>query len=279
MSGPVIDAHQHLWRVEDGYTWLDDPALKPIRRTFTPADLRAQLAANGVDRSILVEGGRCDPDEAAVLLGYAAATPEIAGVVAWADPEDPGLAETIAGYRRLPGGHRLVGIRSQVQAEPDPFYLDRASVREGLRVIGSLGLAFDLVIRADQLPAAARCARALPSVRFALDHLGKPPIRAGEIEQWAADLAGLAACDNVTAKLSGLVTEADWESWTAGVLTPYISTAVDLFGVDRLMFGSDWPVCELAGGYRRWVTALREVLPERAVFGPVAARTYDLGRE
>ncbi|GIM89563.1 amidohydrolase family protein [Paractinoplanes toevensis] len=279
MTAPIIDAHQHLWRVDDGYTWLDDPALTPIRRTFTPADLRSQLAANGVDRSILVEGGRCDPGEAAVLLSHAAATPEIAGVVAWADPEDPALAETIAGYRRLPGGHLLVGIRSQVQSEPDPLYLDRPSVRHGLRVVGSLGLAFDLVIRADQLPAAARCARALPSVRFALDHLGKPPIRSGDITRWAAGLAELAACPNVTAKVSGLVTEADWESWTVGVLSPYISKAVDLFGVDRLMFGSDWPVCELAGGYRRWVSALRECLPDGAVFGPVAARTYDLGRE
>ncbi|MET0418496.1 MAG: amidohydrolase family protein, partial [Actinoplanes sp.] len=159
----IIDAHHHLWRAGQGYRWLDDEALAPIRRDFTPADLQACLEDAGVDHSVLVEGGRCDTGEAALLLGYAASTPQIAGVVAWADP----AALT------LPTGDGLVGIRSQVQAE-STGYLDRAGVRAGLRTIGAAGLAFDLVVRADQLPAAARAARDLPDVRFVLDHLGKP---------------------------------------------------------------------------------------------------------
>jgi L-fuconolactonase len=278
----TVDAHHHLWRIDQGYAWLDEVSLAPIRRTFTPDDLRAALDGSDVDRTVLVEGGRCDTGEAAILLDHARRTPEIAGVVAWADPADPALEGVLAGYRELPGGGYLVGIRSQVQGEPDPGYLDRPEVRRGLRTVDAAGLAFDLVIRADQLPAAARLARDLPQVRFVLDHLGKPPIGDGGLEAWAGPLRDLAAAPNVTAKLSGLVTEADRTGWTVDDLRPYVRTAVEAFGPDRLMFGSDWPVCLLAAPYPRVREALEAALPalsaaERAaVFGGTAARTYDL---
>jgi L-fuconolactonase len=278
----IVDSHQHLWRVDQGYGWLDEPSLAPIRRSFGTAELEAELVANGVDRSVLVEGGRCDTDEAAILLAHALAAPRIAGVVAWGDLEDPGLSDTIATYRGLPGGELLVGIRAQLQGESDPSYLERPGVRDGLRVVGEQGLVFDLVVRADQLRSAARCARDLPGVSFVLDHLGKPGIRGGEFAAWAADLRQLAASPNVTAKLSGLVTEAAWDSWTVDLLRPYVEMAFEVFGVDRLMFGSDWPVCTLAGGYRAWIEALRELVPDGArdaVFGQVAVRTYGLGPE
>jgi L-fuconolactonase len=281
----IVDAHHHLWRIEDGYGWLDDPVLAPIRRTFAPDDLRRELAAAGVDRTVLVEGGRCDPAEAAILLRYAADAEPIAGVVAWADPADPGLADILAGYRELPGAQWLVGIRSQVQGEPDPEYLDRPAVRAGLRTIAAAGLAFDLVIRADQLPGAARAAQAVPELRFVLDHLGKPRISGGAAghDGWAGPLGALATRGNVTAKLSGLVTEADWRQWTVADLRPFVSTAVERFGPDRLMFGSDWPVCLLAAGYGTVRDALVEALPpltarERAdIFGGTAVRAYRLG--
>jgi L-fuconolactonase len=278
----IVDAHHHLWRPDEGYTWLDAPGLAPIRRPFGPDDLAAAVAGTGVRRTVLVEGGRCHPAEAAVLLAYARATPLIAGVVAWADPTDPALADTIAGYRGLPGGDSLVGIRSQVQGEADPDYLDRPEVRRGLRAVAAAGLAFDLVIRADQIPAAARAAGDLPEVRFVLDHLGKPAIRAGGFARWVGPLGDLAARPNVVAKLSGLVTEADWDAWTAADLRPYVGAAVDVFGPDRLMFGSDWPVCLLAAGYDEVRTALDEALPalsagERAaIYGGTAQRTYAL---
>lgn len=280
----IVDAHHHLWRIEDGYRWLDEPDLTPIRRTFTPDDLRAALTTAGVDRTVLVEGGRCDPAEAPILLRHARDVEAIAGVVAWADPAEPGLADTLARYRELPGGGALVGIRSQVQGEPDPDYLDRPEVRAGLRTIAAAGLAFDLVIRVDQLPAAVRAARAVPQLRFVLDHLGKPQIRAGAAgyAAWVGPFGDLAALPNVTAKLSGLVTEADWRRWTVAELRPYVTTAVRLFGPDRLMFGSDWPVCLLAAEYAMVRDALVEALPplsptERAdIFGGTAIRTYRL---
>lgn len=277
----LVDAHHHLWDL-DGYTWLDGPGLEPIRRAFTPPDLRAEVTAAGVTHTVLVEGGRCDEREAAVLFRHALDTAEIAGVVAWADPTDVPVER----YRRLPGAEHLVGLRAQVQAEP-AGYLDRADVRDGLLRVGAAGLAFDLVVRADQLGECAQLAAALPSVRFVLDHLGKPPIRSGALRPWRDDLARLADCPNVTAKLSGLVTEADLGAWTADDLRPYVWAAVELFGADRLMFGSDWPVCLLASSYRRVLDTMRDLLRDlladtddagrRAIFGGTAVACYRLG--
>jgi L-fuconolactonase len=278
----TVDAHHHLWRPDEGYTWLDEPALAPIRRPFGPGDLAAAVAGTGVDRTVLVEGGRCDRAEAETLLRYGGGSPLIAGVVAWADPADPALADTLAGYRSLPGGELLVGLRSQVQGEADPEYLDRAEVRRGLRTVAAAGLVFDLVLRADQIAAAARLAGDLPEVPFVLDHLGKPAIRAGGFPEWIGPIRDLAAQPNVVAKLSGLVTEADWATWTVEDLRPYVSAAVDAFGPDRLMYGSDWPVCLLAASYGEVKAALDEALPpltvaERAaIYGETARRAYRL---
>jgi L-fuconolactonase len=278
----MIDAHHHLWAIEDGgYDWLDDPGLAAIRRTFTTDDLRTELAAAGVHRSVLVEGGREDTGEAAVLLGHADRTEEIGAVVAWADPADPALAKVLDGYLSGPGGHKLRGVRSQVQAAP-PGYLDDPAVRRGLALIGELDLGFDLVVRVDQLPSAARVARDLPFVRFVLDHLGKPRIRAGDegFAEWRLAIGPLAALPNAYAKISGLVTEADVTAWTSADLRPYILEALELFGAERLMLGSDWPVCLLAGGYQEvrqaMLTGLNAASPaERAaVLSSTAARFY-----
>jgi L-fucono-1,5-lactonase len=281
----LVDAHHHLWDLADGgYSWLADPALAPIRRTFTPADLRVELAAAGVDRSVLVEGGWCDVREAPVLLGHAARSAEIGAVVAWADPAAPDLPAVLDGYAAATGGDKLAGVRSQVQAE-DRDYLDRADVRRGLARIGARDLGFDLVVRVDQLPAAARVARDLPHTRFVLDHLGKPRIRAGAegFAEWRAAIAPLAGAPNVSVKISGLVTEADWTGWTAADLRPYIAGALDLFGPERVMIGSDWPVCLLAGGYGEVRAAMIAGLAGASagelarVLGGTAAAFYRLG--
>jgi L-fuconolactonase len=277
-----VDSHHHLWDLGRGYPWLDDPALAGIRRSFGVADLRAVLAPAGVDRTVLVEAGRCDAAEVGEFLALAANTPEIAGVVGWAELTDPRLPATLAEYRLCPGGDLLVGVRAQVQGEADPGYLRRPDVQRGLSTVAEAGLAYDLVVRADQLPGAAAAAAAVPHGRFVLDHLGKPPIKAGELAGWRASLAGLAARPNACAKLSGLVTEADWARWTPADLRPYVLTAVELFGPGRLMFGSDWPVCLLAASYRQVVDALAEAIAdlsaaERAgIWGGNAARWYRL---
>jgi L-fuconolactonase len=279
----IVDAHHHLWRPEHGYTWLDAAGLESIRRPFTPADLRAEVAAADVDRTILVEGGRCHVAEAPEFLGYAADTDVIAGVVAWADVGDPELAATLARYRRLRGGELLVGVRSQVQGEADPDFLDRPEVRRGLAAVAAAGLAFDLVIRVDQLPSAVRLARALPELRLVLDHLGKPRIDQGAdgLAGWRGPFEALAEHANVACKLSGMVTEAG-PRWTVEALRPFVAVAVHSFGPSRLMFGSDWPVCLLVAGYGQVLDALRRALPpmsaadREAIFGGTAAQHYQL---
>ncbi|NUR49085.1 MAG: amidohydrolase family protein [Hamadaea sp.] len=276
----MIDAHHHLWTA--GYAWLAEPALTPIRRDYTVDDLRANLTRAGVTKTVLVEAGRCDDAETTEFLALAERTPEIAAVVGWLDPLDPRLAAKIAAHRAGPGGSKLAGVRSQVQAEADPDFLARPDVIDGLAVIADTGLVFDLVIRADQIPGAVVAAKSLSQARLVLDHLGKPQINAGspaERSAWRIALENLAACPNVVAKLSGLVTEADWASWQLADLRPYAQTALDLFGPDRLLWGSDWPVVELAGGYERWLAAARELIPadlHTAVFTDNAARTYGL---
>ena len=281
----IVDAHHHLWQLARGYAWLDGAPFAPIRRDFAVDDLRTQLQAEGVDRSVLVEAARETTAEGHEFLAIAESTEEIAGVVAWCDPADPGLADVLAAYRAGPGGRWLVGVRPQVQGEPDPEYLARAGVQRGLRVVADSGLAFDLVVRVDQLAAAASAARAVPELGFVLDHLGKPQIRDGAdgLARWRAPLAELAGEPNVTAKLSGLITEADWAQWTVDDLRPYVETALELFGPDRLMFGSDWPVCLLAGSYGQVLRALRAALDgatgpadREAIFAGTAVRAYGL---
>jgi L-fuconolactonase len=271
----IIDAHQHLWTA--GYAWLQDASLARIRRDYTVADLRAAIAGTGVERTILVEAGRCDAAETTEFLGIATETPEIAAVVGWASLTDPALAGTIAAHRAGRGGDLLAGIRDQVQAHDDAF-LDRPDARAGLAAVAAAGLVNEMVVRATQLPSLARAAAALPESTFVLDHLGKPAIAAGGLDAWRELIAPVAALPNVVAKLSGLVAEADRAAWTPADLEPYVGTAVDLFGTDRLMFGSDWPVLELAATYPQIKDVLAALLGgvRADVFATTAVRTYHL---
>ncbi|PUB23562.1 L-fuconolactonase [Promicromonospora sp. AC04] len=301
MLHDVVDAHHHLWvRLRTPQDWIDPVTMAAIDADFTPADLPA--AAHGVTATVVVQSASLWSESRELLAitasdgGRAAG---IAGVVAWADILDPDVADGVAALRSGPGGGALVGIRTQVQAEPDPAYLDRDDVRRGIAAAcsagpdgsrdttGPDGLVFDLVVRADQLPACARLAAALPEVTFVLDHLGKPRLDASagaatDLAAWRRDLADLAARPNVTAKLSGLVTEARWDAWRAGDLRPAVDHALEVFGPERLMFGSDWPVCLLASDYGGWLATLGDLLaglsPDEAaaVWAGTARRTYNL---
>jgi L-fuconolactonase len=273
----ILDAHHHFWTAD--YAWLAGDALDPIRRDYTVDDLRVHLRAAGVDRTVLVEAGRCADEETRSFLALAAATPEIAGVVGWASLTDPALADTLAAHRAGPGGHLLVGVRDQAQAHPDEW-LDRADVRAGLATVAGAGLVNELVVRPGQLPSVARLAADLDGSRFVLDHLGKPRIAAGAegLTGWRSLIAPVAARPNVVAKLSGLVAEADWANWTVDDLRPFVDTAVELFGTDRLMYGSDWPVCELAASYEQVMNAVVSILGGHPadLFGGTAIRVYQL---
>ncbi|MFB6437984.1 amidohydrolase family protein [Streptomyces sp. NPDC056411] len=273
-----IDAHHHLWDpARRRQPWMDGPWADPIRRRYTQDDLLPHLAGHGIDATVLVQSSS-SYEETTELLAVAAGQGPVSGVVGWADLTGPALAETLAA---LPAG--LVGVRHQVQDEPDPDWLTRPGVLRGLAVLADAGLVYDLLVTPRELPAAHTAVRALPQLEFVLDHAGKPPVARGGWQPWADALAALAALPNVSCKLSGLVTEAGWDTWRPRQILPYARHVLDTFGPERVMFGSDWPVCTLAAGYDD-VVALAEAATGRltpaeraAVFGGTAARVYRTG--
>ncbi|WP_328461976.1 amidohydrolase family protein [Streptomyces sp. NBC_00448] len=276
-----IDAHHHLWDLgRRPQPWLKGDALEPINRTFALSELEPLLDAHDIAATVVVQSSS-SLDETRELLAIARGSHgRIAGVVGWADLTDPdGLPAVLT---ELAAAGPLVGIRHQIQDEADPQWLDRPDIRAGLRALGAAGLAYDLLVTPRELPAALAAVEELPEVRFVLDHAGKPPIAAGEWEPWAEQIAGIADHPNAMCKLSGLITEADWESWRPQDVLPYARHVLAAFGSDRVLFGSDWPVCTLAGRYSD-VFALAEqatasLAPEEreAVLGGNAIRAYGL---
>ncbi|GAA0218474.1 amidohydrolase family protein [Saccharothrix mutabilis subsp. mutabilis] len=254
----IVDAHHHVWdlSVRD-QDWITDPPMGALRRSFGVADLVA--VAPGVTRTVLVQTVTV-ADETPELLALAEEHEIIGAVVGWTDLTSPAVADELDALADGVGGRWLRGVRHQVQDEPDPEWLCRADVRRGLTELGRQGLVYDLLIRPHQLPAARRTAVALPDVGFVLDHCAKPPIAGGgSFGEWAEGIRSLAAHENVTCKVSGLVTEADWRTWTAADLRPWFEVVLDAFGPERLVFGSDWPVCLLAASYGEVLDAAREL--------------------
>lgn len=277
----VIDAHHHLIDpARTDYPWIT-AELAAIDRRFGPEDLAPELAAAGIDRTILVQT-ISSIEETRDFLEIASRTPFIVGVIGWIDLTDPDAAVAIDRLRAGPGGDRLVGIRHQVHDEPDPAWLLRPDVGRGLTAVEEASLSYDLLVRPRELAAALTIARARPGLRLVIDHLAKPPIRSGELEPWRALLRPFGELGNVWCKVSGLVTEADWTTWEPGELGPYVESAIEIFGPSRLIFGSDWPVCLLAASYGRVVSVARGLsaaLSETdrdALFGGSAVRAYSL---
>ena len=276
----TIDAHQHFWQLSRpfDYRWLDVPTHAPIRRDFLPEHLEPHLRAAGVRRCVFVQTQH-NVEETRWVLGLAERHPFIAGVVGWVDLCDPTCEDQLLELRRHP---KFVGVRHVTQDEPDDDFIVRPDVLRGLRVLEKHGVPFDLLFYVRHLRHAATLARELPELRMVIDHLAKPRIREGRTDDWLPHLKAAAAFPNVYCKLSGLVTEADWRRWTAADLRPYVQAALECFGPGRCMFGSDWPVCELAASYEQVHAALVEALgplsaSERAaVFGGTARCFYDL---
>jgi L-fuconolactonase len=265
----IVDAHQHFWdpaRAE--YPWMTDD-VAPLRRRFGPEDLEPLLDEHGVVGTVLVQA-RGSLDETRTLLEIAAATPFVLGVVGWIDLTDADAARVLDDL-----GGKLVGVRHQVEDEPDPAWLLRPDVQRGLAAVGGAGLVCDLLVRARELPAAVETARRHPDIRFVLDHVAKPPLRSGDSTPWAFGVGALADLPNVTCKLSGLLTEAE----PGTDLAPTLQQALRWFGPERCMFGSDWPVCLLATDYAGALDLVRRVVPPRdaeMVLAATAIRTYGL---
>ena len=258
MPQPIIDAHHHLWQFgRFDYGWISEGE-GPLGRDYLPADLKRTIDATGVSRTVLVQTIHSLP-ETRWFLELAGEHGCIAGVVGWVDLTDPGVGDVLDELR---AGTKLVGIRHVVQGEPDDDWVVRADVLRGLAELPGRGLTFDLLFLPRHLKHVPTLARRLPDLPMVIDHIAKPPIKAGRFDGWREDMAAAAAFPNVCCKLSGMITEADHQRWKPADLKPYVEHVIDCFGFDRVMFGSDWPVCLLAGSYERMLNALVECLDE-----------------
>jgi L-fuconolactonase len=271
-----IDTHQHFWRYQaDEYGWIGDD-MQVLRRDFGPADLKPLLDQVGFDGCVAVQA-RQSLEETRALLAHADANPFVVGVVGWMDLASEDARTQLAEWAVHP---KLVGVRHVVQDEPDDRFLLGAAFGRGIALLEELDLAYDILIYPRHLPVAAEFVSRFPGQRFVLDHLAKPDIRHGRMREWARDLGRLAAYPHVCAKISGLVTEADWHAWRADDLLRYIEVAWQCFGPDRLMVGSDWPVCTVASDYARTIGVALDFLQAKPaaeqamVLGGTAARFY-----
>ena len=277
-----IDAHHHVWdlAVRD-QPWMVADAMAPIRRSFGIDEYAGDAQSNGIDSSVVVQTV-ADITETEELLDLAVASTLVAGVVGWVDVGAPNVGDQLDRLLARPSGAWLVGIRSLVQYEPDPAWLARPAVLAGLREVARRNLCNELLVLPHQLDAVVNVTREVTESRFVLDHLAKPPIAAGAWEPWSSELSTLAQSENVSAKISGLVTEADWATWTSSDIRPYVNHALSVFGPERIIFGSDWPVCTLAASYRRIVDLAEHFLGElstdeqAAVLGANATKIYSL---
>lgn len=277
----LIDSHLHTWeRAKHPQPWIDLQTMSAINRDYPLVAAAEQLDAHGVDGCIAIQ---CVNQlaETVDLLAAASALTAVRGVVGWVDLTShvPSQVETLRGG---PGGDRLVGIRHVTLVEDDERWLARGDVSRGLTALGEAALTYDLLVRPEQLPMATDVVRRHESTTFVLDHLGKVPMTSTSLVTWARDLAVLATYPNVVMKVSGVITEDDWTRWSVDRLRPIVDHALATFGPDRLLFGSDWPVVELAGGYGSWLAAYLELTGDLApgervaVDGANAARVYRL---
>jgi L-fuconolactonase len=256
----IIDSHQHFFDPERGdYPWMEEPPYAPIRKVWTPQDFLSETAGIPVAHSVLVQTWS-SVEETEEFLRLASRNEFIAGVVGWVDLADANVSIAIEGLLTRDGGGFLKGVRHQVHDEPDPEWLLRSDVRRGIEAVGAADLVYDLLVKPRELSAALETVRSFPSQRFVIDHMGKPEISRGMRDEWLALLTPFADLQNVACKVSGIVTEAVWDDWDEEELSSYARNVIDIFGPDRAMFGSDWPVCRVAASYEQVVDIVRNAV-------------------
>ncbi|HEU4391069.1 MAG TPA: amidohydrolase family protein [Blastocatellia bacterium] len=244
----IVDSHQHFWNYDAAeYGWIDD-AMKAIRRDFLPHHLAEEIAAAGVDGVISVQA-RQTLEETEWLLDLAERHKFIKGVVGWVDLLSPGAAELL---ERLAANPKLKGVRHIVQAEPDDEFILRDDFNRGVSALARFGLRYDILIFERHLRATSQFVERHPDQIVILDHIAKPSIKTNQLSPWRENIKNVARRPNVYCKVSGMVTEAEFRTWTEAQLRPYFEVVLEAFGPQRLMFGSDWPVCLVACDYSRW---------------------------
>jgi L-fuconolactonase len=273
-----IDSHQHFWTYNPArHGWIDDN-MGVLKRDFLPEELAGELDAAKIGASIAVQADQSE-QETLFLLDLATRSRSIAGVVGWIDLASPAIDERLRFFSQF---EKLCGFRHVVQSEPDDRFVVQPDFMRGISRLQEFGFTYDILIYPRQLPAAIELVGKFPGQRFVVDHLAKPEIKTKNIATWARHLGDIARSANVYCKLSGLVTEADWRRWTPTDFDPYLEVVFEAFGADRLMFGSDWPVCLLAASYQQVKQIVEEYLDRKApterekIFGANAIRFYDL---
>jgi L-fuconolactonase len=273
-----IDAHQHFWKydpVRDGWITEEMPVIK---RDFFPEDLQPLLEENGFDGSVAVQADQSET-ETNFLLAFAKKNSFIKGVVGWIDLGNENSNETLSYYRQF---NLLKGFRHVLQGEKDRAFMLRPAFMKGIGALKEFNFTYDILIFPDQLQYIPEFVRNFPGQKFVIDHIAKPYIQDKEINDWKKDIMAAAAHENVYCKISGLITEADWKNWKEGDLTPYLDVVVEAFGMDRIMFGSDWPVCLLAGSYNAVVNIVTTYFSsfteneKQKIFGTNAIEFYNL---
>lgn len=273
-----IDSHQHFWRYNsEEYGWIDE-SMSSLRRDFLPEDLGPELMHAGFDGCIAVQV-RQTLQETRWLLELADSFPFVLGVIGWVDLRTENVRQQLAQFANNP---KFLGVRHIVQSETDDRFLLQPEFLRGIEMLADFDLSYDILIYPRHLPVAAEFVLRFPSQRFVLDHMAKPLIKSRGVEPWTRDIRELAKFPNVFCKLSGLVTEADWQSWKPSDIAPYMEVAMECFGPDRLMIGSDWPVCTVAGSYSRVLNLVMEFLGkypgsvQEAVLGGTAMKCWNL---
>jgi L-fuconolactonase len=273
-----IDSHQHFWRYDPArHSWITDP-MAVLKQDFLPPDLNRELQPSGIDASIAVQADQSE-DETVFLLDLAKRYPTIAGVVGWVDLCADDLPERLQSFSHH---DKLCGFRHVVQDEPDDRFMLRKSFVRGIAGLREFDFTYDILIYPRQLPAAIELVAKFPEQPFVIDHIAKPPIKTRETATWAGHMREIAAAPHVFCKLSGMVTEADWVHWTEDTFRPYLDIVFEAFTPDRLMFGSDWPVCLLAGTYGQVKQLVESYVQNLSgsekenIFGSNAARFYGL---
>jgi len=277
-----IDSHQHYWKVERGdYQWMTR-AVPVLYRDYLPSDLRPCLLRHNIQKTVLVQAAQTVA-ETDFLLGLAAEDDSIAGVVGWLDMEDPDFPAQFDRYRKMP---KFIGLRPMLQDIPDDRWILRPNVLSALEVVAESDFPFEFLTYPRHLPFVLEVLESVPRLRAVIDHISKPEIRSGKLDPWRSWITRLAERPNLYCKLSGMITEADHRHWSPGDLRPYVNHVIQCFGFDRVMFGSDWPVCLCAGSYDEVIGALGEVLSsqldadtESKLFGENAIRFYKLDAE
>ncbi len=276
-----IDAHQHCWQYDpEEYAWMAEDKWSILREDHMPPDLHQHLQRHELDGAIMVQV-RQNLDETRWMLDLAEQYSYILGVVGWVDLCSPEAGAQLDEFKDHPN---FCGVRHLVQDEEDDEFLLRDDFCRGMKEVADRGITYDILVYPNQLKAAVQFVDRFPDAPFVLDHIAKPYIKKGEIDPWKSELQALAERPNVACKVSGMVTEADWEEWRKEDFHPYLDVAFEAFGEDRLIYGSDWPMCELAGGYMKMAAVTTDYAARvsgearEKLFGRNAIRWYGLPR-